>query len=329
MTLFETLHRPFDEVRQEIIKPLGIILCSRQWGQYANALLKIVKELEPNFEINENNKEVLKIMLLYFTGNPLFCSALKAYTNKTFDTKKAPSGSLSKGLCLVGGVGSGKSLLFKAFYLFNQRYLRVNGFKPFETEQIIIDARHHDKQTREYAITRFGYRTQNQINKPYTCYLDDIFKEDHIINDYGTKKDIMGSILNLRYNVFVNCGKVTHATSNVFAKEMQDKGFIDERLADRMSQMFNFVVLEPPKGGSYRKSGNASPNIIKPLTPVEKDNSCKEIGRTILHEAPTHIKCPETGEMVESTISKLKSIPENKGSRRNRPSYEKNYFGKK
>lgn len=335
MKLFESLHRPFEEAARNPIRNLGVFYGSELWRRYANAFHGILKELEPNFELNQQNNLVLQLFVMYFLGCKDFENHMKTYMDIILDSKQKtgakksnhPPGSLSKGICLVGGVGSGKSLFFKAAYIFVQRWLNVNGFKPFETEQIMIDARHHDKETREYAVSQFGYRTQNHVHRPFTCYIDDIFKESGKVNDYGTQKDIIVSILNLRYNVFSTCGKITHASSNFSPKQMLKLGFIDERLSDRMIQMYNFIILDAP-GVSYRKKGIASANIIRPTSAPENNNSCEEISRNILTKAPDKVKCPETGKMVDSIFKKLKSIPENRGAKRVRTSYEKNYFGK-
>lgn len=332
MKLFESLHRPFEEATREPIKNLGVFYGSELWRRYANAFHGILKELEPNFELNQQNNLVLELFVMYFLGCKDFEGYMKVYMDSILAKQPkpvaAPKGCLSKGIFIVGKVGSGKSLFFKGAYMFSQRWLKVNGFKPFEAEQLIIEARQYDKEAREYAINQFGYRIQNHIRRPFTCYIDDFFKESGKINDYGTQKDIFSTILNLRYDVFVNCGKITHASSNFSPKQMLKRGFIDERLYDRMLQMYNFIILNPPASGSYRRRGIASINIIKPIREPENDNSCEEIGKEILTKAPDKVECPKTGEMVDSVFKKLKSIPENKGIKRVRPNYEKNYFRK-
>jgi SpoVK/Ycf46/Vps4 family AAA+-type ATPase len=78
--------------KQNIIKTVNI-----DWLAHSHGIINICKSFEPEFEINENIKPVLKNLLLYFSGD-----------------EKSPL-SLNKGIMLVGAVGTGKSLNYESF----------------------------------------------------------------------------------------------------------------------------------------------------------------------------------------------------------------------
>jgi len=200
-----------------IIRPVEI-----NWNQHSNGVLNIAKSLEPTFEVNDINKNILKELLMYFSGSDSF------------------NGSLKKGIMLVGDIGTGKSLLFKIFKRYTSEILRVNSFQYFSTQEI----------TDNVNISGVDYLQafNDNFGNPITCYIDDIASKNEVIKHYGTEVNTIEQLLSIRYNVFTRYRKLTHTTSNKYPSELTN--VYEKRIIDRMVEMFN--ILELP-GKSFRK----------------------------------------------------------------------------
>lgn len=204
-----------------IIKKVNI-----EWDVHAKLVFQIAKALEPNYIIDDNNKEIFKQLLLYFTGNDDF------------------NGSLKKGIMLVGDTGTGKSLIFRIFKQYTMHVLRKNSFQLHTCIDIIDNVN-------VSGISYLDIFSHNkQGNKPYpiTCYIDDIASKNEKVKHYGTDINVIEQLLSLRYNVFEKYNKLTHVTTNLFPKQL--KNVYDDRITSRMSEMFNVIEL---KGKDYRK----------------------------------------------------------------------------
>lgn len=192
------------------------------WDAHSNGILNIAKNLEPGFIVTEDNKFILKKMLLYFTGD------------KEFD------GSLKKGLMICGGVGTGKTLLFEIFKLYTGRILRTNSYRYYLSTDIIDNVNVNGVEYLELF--------NNNYSNPITCYIDDIASRNEIVKYYGTEVNAMEQLLSIRYNVYSRYRKLTHVSLNKYPNELKD--IYDARIIDRMKEMFNIIEL---KGSSFRE----------------------------------------------------------------------------
>lgn len=211
---------------ENIIKTIPI-----NWNQHSIGIINIAKNLVSNFEINKNNKPILKLLLMYFTGNELFCDELEKLTGQ--------KGSLSKGLYIVGNVGTGKTILVKTFKEYTKNILSRNSFH-FINE---IDLINLISVEGTKAIDYYGYNSGN----PITLYIDDFCSKNQKVKFYGQEIDVLDNLLTIRYIVFTKYKKLTHISTNKFPSELLK--IYDNRLIDRFVEMFNIVELN---GNSFR-----------------------------------------------------------------------------
>lgn len=195
------------------------------WGIHSNLILRIGKHFTPDFKIDENNQEVLKQMLLYFTGNKKF------------------NGDLNKGILLVGGVGTGKSLLFDIFKKYTSEVIHTNSFQVHSAIDIIDRVNVSGIDILSFYSNNFEGRQAH----PVRCYIDDIGTKHETVKHYGTEINVIEQLLSLRYNIYKRYGTLTHASTNLFPSILSET--YDKRITDRMVEMFNVIEL---KGNSRR-----------------------------------------------------------------------------
>ena len=191
--------------------------------EHRKGILNILTYLQHNFQITEHNRPIIYAMLEYFTGSE----------NSQYD--------LNKGLCLIGNVGSGKTLLFDAFKLYTSQLLQTNSFRCHNAKNIIDNAE------------KDGVKTVNEINfidrTPTVIYIDDIGKDSENVNHYGTKFNVIEQLLDERYLIFSQYRKLTHISTNLHPDKIKES--YGDRIYDRMREMLNIVMLKSDK--SFRK----------------------------------------------------------------------------
>ena len=132
-----------------------------------------------------------------------------------------------KGILLSGPVGCGKTSLMKLL-----RYL-VPHYRPYE----IIPARNIT-----FGFNHVGYGIiEDYGNGRYYCY-DDLGVEP-MGRHFGKDCNVMGEILLSRYELFIKTGLRTHATTNLNAKELEER--YGNRVRSRMRKMFNLIAFDP------------------------------------------------------------------------------------
>ncbi len=213
----EIFEGTFNEPNFNIIKSIKI-----DHETHYNGIVNIFKHFEPGFIETEKIKSTIQKLLYYFTGSGLF------------------DGSLKKGIMLIGPVGTGKSLIFKVFKAYTGKILRTNSFQYHFSHEIIDNVNVNGVE--------FLEKYNHNFDNPITCYIDDIASRNEIIKYYGTEVNVMEQLLSIRYNVYSRYRKLTHVTSNKYPSDF--KGLYDERIIDRMKEMFNIIEL---KGKSFRK----------------------------------------------------------------------------
>lgn len=131
---------------------------------------------------------------------------------------------LTKGILLTGPVGCGKTSLMTLLPAF------MYPFQKYPVKNTREIAAEFHKEGFE-AIQKYGSR-----HKPL-C-LDDLGVE-HNIKHFGNECNTIGEILLERYNLHVNHGVITHATTNLNADELEEIYGI--RVRSRLRSMFNLI----------------------------------------------------------------------------------------
>lgn len=180
------------------------------WEAYKIVLSEQGREFISESGANEN-KEVIPKLLKYFLG-----------IESDLDLKK--------GILLVGGTGSGKTLLLRLFKSFTDEI----DYEPrkFSTVDIAdID--------NEISIEGGLSPIKKYMKGAY--FLDDIGVENES-KIYGSVPELIPRLMLSRYSLFQRDGTLTHATSNLRLPDFKDR--YGRRVFSRMTEMFNEVILK-------------------------------------------------------------------------------------
>ena len=131
---------------------------------------------------------------------------------------------LKKGILLTGPVGCGKTSLMT---------LLPEFMYPFQ--------RYPVKNTREIAAQfhKEGYSViHNNGRRQKPICLDDLGVEQNV-KHFGNECNTIGEILLHRYDMHVNYGVITHATTNLNANELEK--IYGNRVRSRLRSMFNLI----------------------------------------------------------------------------------------
>lgn len=187
-----------------------------------------------DFEVDENNSEILAFLLYYFNG----CQ----YAEKIFDNDDY---KIHKNLLIIGGPGTGKTLLMQIF----SDYLRIthnpNYFENLSVTQMMNYYKmngHIDRYTYNEGVSK-GFKSA-----PFNICLNDIGLETENQKSYGTSLDsVIDEFLFARYEIYQQFGKKYHITSNLSVDDFKRR--FEGRLIDRFKS-FNVI---PILGKSRRK----------------------------------------------------------------------------
>lgn len=131
---------------------------------------------------------------------------------------------LKKGILLTGPVGCGKTSLMTLLPEFMFRFQKY----PVKSTREIATEFHKDGYE---VIHNYGRR-----QKPI-C-LDDLGVEQNV-KHFGNECNTVGEILLQRYDMHVNYGIITHATTNLNADELEK--IYGNRVRSRLRSMFNLI----------------------------------------------------------------------------------------
>jgi len=156
---------------------------------------------------------------------------------------KNNKGKAKKGICLVGGLGVGKSAMMKVFHkLFrnsNSRFRWVSGYELKDLSEML---------TIQQIKEMYGYELKCDL------YIDDIgISVD--VKRYGNTVNIITEILMERYDLFIETGFKTHISSNLptVMKGINTptiNSVYGNRVYDRIKEMCEVIIF---KGESQRK----------------------------------------------------------------------------
>lgn len=169
------------------------------------------------FNVDNNNKDFLHLISLYFSNNP------------EFETKFG--GELRKGLFVHGTCGTGKSTIFDIIQTISRKYkLPYLWFKNISVHKVITDYNLEG----EYVVEKY---TKGKV------HFDDLGAEK-LANSWGVKEKLMTRISEIRYNDFKAKGTKTFITSNLTINDIKNE--YGDRVYSRFFEMFNFLELTGP-----------------------------------------------------------------------------------
>lgn len=202
--------------------------------------LKIADEFVMNYDLSADEKKKVEKILGYFFGE-----------------------KPSKGLILLGGTGTGKSIIFKVI----QRMLPPSKKFAMSLSGNIV------AEFREYGDK--GLKKYFEKNR---C-IDDIGDEESA-KHYGNDVSVIDFVIKNRYEVFQKTSQRTFMISNLSWDEMTQK--YDPRTTDRITEMCDLIEFG---GSSKRLHGKIRPQENKALktakTTVEEK---REIRRDYLNK---------------------------------------------
>jgi len=181
--------------------------------EYASVLMIQMRDTSI-FEISEQNEPVIKQLYLYIS-NSKECK-LDTY----------------KGIYMAGAIGTGKSILLKAFMNLQDHYTR--HISTYLNSKNVLDK---IKESRIESLAKCP------------LLIDDIGRESLEGNLYGSMIRPIADLMSIRYDN----GALTFCTSNFNMESLEggkDRPGYGKYVIDRMQQMMNFIVLP---GGSRRK----------------------------------------------------------------------------
>ncbi len=170
------------------------------------------KRFGSSFKIDLSDRDTLFKLVSYAVG------ATDACQSEFLD--------LEKGVLLIGPVGCGKTslmTLLNEFVYPHQKY-QVKSTRDIATEF------HQDGFE---IINKYGRRQK-------TFCLDDLGVEQNM-KYYGNECNTIAEILLHRYDLHVNSGIITHATTNLNAEELEK--LYGNRVRSRLRSMFNLIVF--------------------------------------------------------------------------------------
>ncbi|WP_217602345.1 ATP-binding protein [Chitinophaga sp. GbtcB8] len=148
---------------------------------------------------------------------------------------------LQKGLLLCGPIGCGKTALMQVMRSLCRPEWR---FLVIPCHRLALDFALEGHAV----VERYTTQPVNSKSKPLTICFDDLGFEPNTAH-YGNNCNIMSQILPLRYELFLECGTLTHLTTNLNALEIEER--YGNRIRSRMRQMFNIIAF--PKNSTDKR----------------------------------------------------------------------------
>tara|TARA_R110000868_G_scaffold71713_2_gene209684 strand:- start:12037 stop:12699 length:663 start_codon:yes stop_codon:yes gene_type:complete len=164
------------------------------------------------FQIRDDDREILFKLCNYYIREEENCKKLNI--------------DLNKGILLSGPVGCGKTSLMKLLrhIVPNQKYYEV-----IPSRNIV------------FAFNHIGYKIiEDYGDKSFYCF-DDLGVEP-MGSHFGQECHVLGEILLSRYDLLLKHKIKTHATTNLNAKELEER--YGSRVRSRMRELFNLIAFD-------------------------------------------------------------------------------------
>lgn len=225
--------REYERVVEENRKKLT----GTQWTleQTKGFMIYRASKIFKGFSLDSKNKFVFDLLCAYFSDEKEFLSMCSS--------AGIVGASISKGVMLMGNFGVGKTWLMKLFCKNKSQVFNVVSAKTIA--DYYQDAGGDLSQF--YELSKNAVNDKDAFYQPYSGLCIDDLGTEEIKNHYGNKKNVIGDLVEIRYNNG-NTGKFLHGTTNLTGKQLSE--FYGGRVASRMREIFNFIELP---GGDRRE----------------------------------------------------------------------------
>jgi hypothetical protein len=232
-TIYDEEIKKLPEYLQDIIKSDNAIFPSHLPTELIKEfLIEALKRIEPDYEIDKFSNPVINKITQYFSKDPEFI------TDKSL--------SFNKGILIMGGVGCGKSTLFRGInemmkmFAYKDYYSSThNDFRIHILDSFSFSQGFALKGFEIFDIGLMSKRGSMLHFMSAPLIIDDIGAES-LVSHYGPTTNIIGEVLLRRYD-----GKSkTYCTTNLDRPKL--KAFYGDRVYSRMIEMFNFLIDEGP-----------------------------------------------------------------------------------
>lgn len=171
--------------------------------------------LKKEFKMDDDNLPTIIFLHYYFSHSPFIFK------------EHYPKHSLKKGLLLTGKCGTGKTALLRIFKHIVM-YHKKMSFSITSSNQVVRDYDTNGSECLEKYIVR--------------KYLFDDFGSENKGKYYGKDEEVFKTIIEERYNKFIENGLRTHLTSNLTLSQIKER--YGDRVYSRLHEMFNIIVLD-------------------------------------------------------------------------------------
>lgn len=164
------------------------------------------------FKIYREDRKVLYKLCLYFIRDRARCEQLGI--------------DVDKGLLLSGPVGCGKTSLMKL----------LKFMVPHQRPYAVIPCRNI-----VFAYNHVGHKIISDYGEAQSFCFDDLGVEPEGVH-FGISCNVLGEILLSRYELLLDHRVRTHATTNLNARELEER--YGNRVRSRMRELFNLVGFD-------------------------------------------------------------------------------------
>lgn len=136
----------------------------------------------------------------------------------------------NKGLLFVGGVGRGKTSLFRIFQRFASRLKLETVYKIKPMMSAVYDI-----------SEAANVAAMKSLFKGNVCF-DDLGQEASVVKLFGNEIRVFEEIMTHRYNNFIVFGDKTHLSTNLTIQQLRE--VYGERVFSRINEMMNIIPFK-------------------------------------------------------------------------------------
>lgn len=193
---------------------------SQEFGQL---ILKKIRQTVPGFVIDDQNREIFRLLCLYYSEDPGF-EASGEY-------------SLDKGIALIGPVGCGKTTLLRGFAI-NPH----NAYVEVSCRTVAADySKHGEDSIKYYSALKVVQPNYYWGQSAIGFFFDDLGTEPTTKKHFGNQISVMEEIILNRYDT-PGLKKRTQLTTNLSAEQIEEVYGL--RVRSRVREMMNWIDFD-------------------------------------------------------------------------------------